>query len=388
MIERKFIIASGIIVVLIIAIGLILMSQQTKENDTEKTPSEQAKELYLKAIQIGAGVKDYSYSYEEDRAGYRVKTIIISSDNDNFVSIEAPLSKKSVYLLKNDSIVCMKIKAENETCAYAENSTQVMDYLTNIRRNYLLFFTNESVSRTLESTNLSIEKGFLIFENKTQKRKIGNIECLQINFIINYSGWETRISLIQANRLGLSLSGPREFLGYFCVDEKTGEPYEKYFNYSFRGKNVYTHFKLIDSQFNKKTRIEKPKNISNQLLSTLIENEKIELQDFIKCYEKDDNERERCIYGYAIDNKLMEACEYATEKQNTCYINIATIKKNEQICEHINELDSRDDCYIEVGGVKRDSTVCNAIINETKKLRCTNVSTDKTVNVSSNLSTS
>lgn len=380
MIERKYIIIGSIAIVLVVILALIFMNQPKKENDGEKTPSEQAKELYLKAIQIGAGVKDYSYSYEENRSGYIVKTTIASSNGDNFVGIDAPLSKKSIYLLKNDEIVCMKIKAENETCARAENNTQIMDYLANIRRNYLLFFTNESISRTVENANTSIEKGFIIFGNKTQKIKVGNRECLQINFIINYSGWEDKISLIQANRLGLSLSGPREFLGYFCVDEKTGEPYEKYFNYSFRGKNVYTHFKLIDSQFNKKTEIETPKNISNQLLSTFIESERAELRDFIGCYEKDGSERERCIYGYAIDNKLMEACEYATEKKDICYTNMATIKKNEQVCGYINNLDSRDDCYIEVGGIMKNKAVCNSIINETKKLTCITVSTNASTN--------
>ncbi len=349
-------------------------SGQKKQTDNSKTNitnatdiNQEAKDLYLSSLLVGKGLDKYSYSYEEDRNGYIVKTTLIKNKNESKITVQIPLSKRTVYFMENSIVLCLSIKESDEVCAYAENSTYVNDYIRTFQDSLL---DDKKMLKTVEDSSLLAERGLLTF-NSVEDKELELGKCAKINFNIDYS----KLTIQEASRFGLGSGSPLFFSGYFCVDRNSKQAYEKYFNYTFRGQQVYTHFKLISYDFNTEPEIQIPKNISNRLATTLIEEEKEKLSDFLSCYKKvDAGERESCIYSYSIYNKEFLSCKYADSKSDRCFLNVAVARKDANICQQVPSLDYEEDCYIEIAGLNKDNSLCSSIKNETKMARCNQVS--------------
>lgn len=365
-----------IIGIFLVAIFLIFVFSKTPttklkgEANVTVNISLEAKDLYLSALLTGKGKESYGYVYEEDRNGYILKVTLLKNKENAKVVEEIPLSKRTVYFTNNATILCAKIRESNEVCAYAENSTNVNDYTKRLKD---LLFDEEKMLRNVEDSSFLIERGFLTFSSIEEKdNPIG--KCSKVNFNIDYS----KLTIGEASRFGIGTGSPIFFSGYYCVDKNKKEPYEKYFNYTFRGLSVYTHFKLISSNFDDVPEINLPLNVSNRLSSTIIAEEEEAVSEFLRCYKKiDAKERESCIYTHAIYNKEVDACMYSGSKKDLCFLNVAVVKKDANVCPSIASAEYKDDCYIEVAGLMKDQSLCSLVADQTKAAKCNEVATSE-----------
>src|SRR3989338_3102590 len=275
-----------IIGIFLVAIFLIFVFSKTSttkpvvEANATANVNTEAKDLYLSALLTGKGKDSYSYSYKEDRNGYTVKVTLLKNKENSKIVEEIPLSRRTAYFTNNATVLCIKIRESDDVCAYAENDTYVQNYANRLKD---LLFDDKKMLKSVEDSSFLAERGFLAFKGiEEADNPLG--KCTKINFNIDYS----KLTIEEANKFGIGAGSPIFFSGYYCVDKNKKEPYEKYFNYTFRGLPVYTHFKLISSDFETEPEINLPSNISTRLASTLIVEEEEQVSEFLRCYKKID----------------------------------------------------------------------------------------------------
>ncbi len=367
-----------IIGIFLVAIFLIFVFSKTPttkpkgEANATANISSVAKDLYLESLVANKGLDTYTYSYYEDLNGYLTKITLLKGKAKSKVSWEIPLSKRSVYFLENSTILCIAIKNQSEKCAYAENTTNVNDFVGKMNG---FFFDDLKMLDEVENMAFLIENGFLTFEGIDEKNHTLGV-CKNIKFKINYD--LTKLTVDEAARLGLGAGSPTSFDSSFCVDGKNKQIYEKHFEYIYGGRPVYTDFNLLSYSLEKEPEIELPLNVSNKLASTIIVEEEEAVSEFLRCYKKiDEKERETCIYSYAIYNMGVDACIYAGSKKDLCFLNVAVVKKDANVCPSIASADYKDDCYIEVAGLMKDQSLCSLVADQTKAAKCNEVATSE-----------
>ena len=365
-----------LVVILLLFAGCTMPGTPPKKNETisNHTLSTQAKDLYINSLNKGMGEHTYTYAYEEDRNGYLVKTTLYYTSTTRAVIVEEPLVKKSAYFLPHKTIVCLAIENDTETCAVAENATSVTTYINNLD---ILFLNDNRLSNATQDARYLADHDYMTFEDRIDTKMHGTNICSVIYFKIDY----TNLPIIDSARFKLGPGSPLVFNGSFCVDPKSGVAQEKYFRYVFRGNEVYTSFNLTMIDFTSAPKIDIPSNVSNRLVSTLIEEEKVRLKDFLSCYKKIGDLRDRCIYSYAISHGLTLACEYTGSKEDQCYLNLAVLHKDSSECSFVPDTEYRKDCYIEIGGLVKNQSICNAIKDDRKRERCVEVASSNQTSI-------
>lgn len=328
---------------------------------------DEAENLYLSSLLVGKGREWYTYSYEENRTGYTIRVTVEKGRTRARITEYVPLSKRTVYLLENSTVLCIKLKSEDEVCANAEGSADVVEYVGQLRG---FMFNDTMMLEGFNESKFLADNGFLTFENATREKTLPLGNCTGFNFAIDYS----RLTIEEMSGFGRSLSSPMFFSGYFCVDSSSGHAYEKYFNYTFRNVPMYTHFRLLSYDFDTEPVIQQPSNVSSRLASTIIEEEKEKTSEISNCFRKiNSEEREMCIYSYAIYNTELTACSHAGSRADRCLLNLAVAKKDALLCQQISAGGYRDDCYIEIAGIHKNSSLCSSITNQTKLQACTDI---------------
>ncbi len=357
-----------IIVVFLAAVIIFIAGGKPAEKGSagnETNTTNVSKQLYFDSLAAGKGVQSYYYAYREDRNGYLVKVTLEKNLNSTKITEQIPLSTRTLYTVDNKSVLCLKISQKDESCTYAENTTYVNNYIGRLQS---LLFNDEGIAKAGEDYRLLAEKGLLTFENTEDSgTKLG--KCTRFGFKIDYS----ELGIQDAARFGLGANSPLAYIGYFCVNSVDKNSYEKYFKYDFKGKSVYTNFTLLGYDFGKAPEISLPENVTNRLASTLIEEEKSDLAEFLSCYKKvEKKDVESCVYTYAVIKKNELACPYLSDrnKSQICLLNVAVENKDDALCSRIDVQDYKDDCYVEIAGLTKNSGLCGRISNDDKTQLC------------------
>jgi len=324
----------------------------------------EAKELYFKSLAIGKDADSYLYSYEEDMSGYIVKTILLKNGARYEAIIESPLTKREIFYMENDTFICVAFN-KYEECSPVGNNTELRSYLKGIKS---YFFSNARFNEDNDTISFLIEKGALSFQG-TEKSKVDGKECDNIKYIVNYSV----LSLTDAAKIGITSSSPTEVYGEVCYDSKSNEVYTKTFTYKRLGKQQFTKWKLLSSDWKYSVPIEFQRNFTNNSAVSLLY-AAVEVQnEFIVCLDKGGVQADACVFSFAIDYKFPQVCKYAGTKADFCTLNFALFDRNVTMCKEISDAKIKDDCRIEIAGKLKNETLCDLLDDKTRTQYCLDI---------------
>ena len=320
-----------------------------------------SEKLYLKSRAIGKGAENYLYSYEENLGEYVKKTTLIQSGSKKLVKIETLFSEREIYLLENDTILCVLFDG-NEVCSSIKNDTTMTAFISGLAAQ---FFNDEKIDKALKIEGELIKKKAITFVEAPKKKEFDGKECEDIKFTIDYSN----LTLDDLIKFNINQNSPKRIDGEVCYDEKENEVYEKSYSYKYNGADMKTEFKFIASDWKYKDEINLSKNLTTGAVDLLIE--AIKKQDeFNKCLGKPGVEKDKCVFAMAVTKNYEKICEYAGTKADYCVVNFAANNKDAKRCDAVQNTKIKDDCYIEVAVSKGDVAPCSLLNDKTRKAEC------------------
>ncbi len=350
------------VALVVIAIVITFLPAPPEGQDTA-----QAEELLRKAIDFGKGKSDYYYYYSESSDGYLLSYSLLDRGDRKMLGLVNPLSEKELYLLENDTILCVDFM-NVKRCSSVLNTTNPLlhEYILSLQSK---FFDDETIERNAEQMDYFMEKGYVIFSPEVTEKTVSGRGCAEINYVTDL----TNITVGEADRFDISLSSPRVFSWTMCIDNRTGEAYHKRFNYTYQGRPHYWEFTLIDHEVYTNKQVIPPENITEGAYDVLLEESewKSQLQ---RCYSNEPSGKDRCIANIGLQLKMKSVCELAGERRDRCLVSIVPLTLDETICPTITDAGYRDDCYVELGGGTKNDSYCGYIANASKKEFCQNIS--------------
>ncbi|MEK6981451.1 MAG: hypothetical protein AABX38_00845 [Candidatus Micrarchaeota archaeon] len=353
------------LVVIILLGGFIVYSvqQNAQKTDTQK----QIKELYIKSFQIAKGKTTYYYNYNEKINSYNNTDIIAKYPNGEYVEIKSVISEKKLYLFDNQTIMCVKLLDDNESCGEVDENANYVKTLSS------LIFDDKSTEKTIENLKTLIyNKSVIQFIGQAVNKTIEGRTCNFIDYTLNYSV----LSLSDAPKFGIGPSSPKFFRSSVCITDEGVTLYKK-FDYDYLGSNRTNEFYLIEQsdKDKAKTLLDRPNITENITISDLVAQEIILKQQLGNCYAKPTSlEKDSCVFSMSFDLGYKELCNAAGAKSDICYINFAISQNNTGICQSVGSSEFKDDCYTEMAGKNKNQTFCNQINNVTKQTYCLNIS--------------
>jgi hypothetical protein len=354
-----------VIVLTIIFLGAVYFFLE-EAGKSGPLPEDIAKGLYMNAISLGENSTSYTYSYAEYANGYPENYTLKSDGNVSVVEIVNALSKKKVYFTDNDTIMCVDFQ-KNETCSSVTGDSITSNYVASLKGR---LFSNAKITQAREDAEYRLEHELQTFipSIKTKIFQNGD-QCTQIQYIIDYSN----ATLEEMSRFGIVPGSPSHFETTSCIENKSGEIFESFFNYTFAGSLRTNRFELISSDFNSSPKIIVPSNLTTGAVDLLLSENNYRMQ-LVSCYLKTSSAQEKCIAMMALQMKNTDLCEHSGSRRDRCLVSLVPITRETGICNKIQSQEFKDDCFIELGGAYKNSTWCDNVIDSTKKQFCLNVS--------------
>lgn len=325
------------------------------------------KEIYIKSFEVGKDSENYLYEYEEDLDGYIIKTTLVKVGNIKAAYIESPLATREIYYLENDTVLCTSFENE-EICSSVKNESVIQSYLKAVN---MQFITNEKIEKDIRDYEYLIKQKAITFGH-VSKKKIGDKECEEVSFKIDYNN----LTLEDAVRFGITQNSPTKIHGEICYDEHAKEVYEKIFTYKYMGKERTTEFTHIFSDWNFSEEISVEKNLTEGAVELLFDaNEK--QNEFLACLELEGIEKDKCVYSMALSYDYEKLCKYAGERADICKMNFAIANSDLGKCSLIEGKTVKDDCYLEIAAKDKDPLICERMEDKTRVPKCVELATKK-----------
>lgn len=356
-----------VILAALVVAALYITFLQPQVPPEEKPDTTYAKELLIKAVEVGKGQDEYIYSYKENSDGYVVEYTLFLKGGEKVVEIESPVSSKKAYFLENDTILCVDFMNVNR-CSSVKDITDeyFINYLNSLEWK---FFDDDAMEEEIGRLDYFLEKGYLVFSPETPEKTVNGKKCDEVSYVIDY----TEMTVSEATRYGISLSAPRFFEFSFCVDNATDLAYRKYFNYTYQGMFHEWSFELLGADWSPAEEITPPENLTEGAYDLLLEEKGWQAQ-LQNCLSYTGESRDECMHELALTLKNKKICEMAGERRDWCLVTVVGLTADETICPTIVNASFKDDCYIEVAGNKKDSSYCSMIVDSEKAEYCMNVS--------------
>jgi hypothetical protein len=353
----------------IIFLGALYFFLDEASKPSGPTGAEIAESLHMKATALGENSTQYTYGYTEYSNGYPEDYFIMSDSNNSLIKIISPLSTKKVYLLENDTILCIELLEHNVTCQSVKNNSITEKYIEGLKTR---LFSKGKIALAKSDARYRIDHNFQNFSDEIKTKTLpNNDECVEISYQIDYSN----ASFEEMQRFNIVPGSPMHFDITACIDNQTGEIYENKFEYIFNGKEQTYFFKLISSDFDNAPTISPPTNLSNETVDLAILESGYRI-DLINCYLKSGSEQEKCIATEALKHKYKDLCSESGSRKDRCLVSIVPLTKDVEICSEITNQDFLDDCNIELAGAYKNSTYCDLVDDSTKKQFCFEISGD------------
>jgi hypothetical protein len=330
--------------------------------------SKEGEDLLMRAIAFGKGVPEYAYSYSEISDGYKNTYTLIKYGNDSFVELQNPLSNKKVYFAPENIILCLRYPV-NETCGSVSRLSELDNYMSFFRSR---FFNDNIIDRDKNNMRYMLDHNFVRLDPQVVPSSSNGRPCSKISYSLNL----TNLSLDEAARFGIGSSSPREFDWTMCIDNETGIPYEKEFNYTYNGTLHTYQYKLVSYKGSASPLL--APNITlgetNGILGKLYKEREQQIK-LASCYtDLQGEDRERCIAVIALDIERKDLCELSGARRDRCLVSLVPLLKDASICPGITNQSFKDDCYLELGGALKDNTYCGYISEAAKKETCMGIS--------------
>lgn len=354
----------GIVFVLVITAVALTFMPKGATVPKELPGTGAARQLFINLAMVGYGQDDYYYSYTEKFNDFATTYGILKKGDEGMISIETVFSTKQVYFIENDTILCVQYSGE-EACSSVHNETSMENYLESLR---LQFFDEGRAEQTITDMEYFELYGYIIFSPETIEKTVDGKRCTEFSYDFDF----TNITIYEAARFGIGATTPKNFHYVACLDNTTEDVYQKHVEYQRSGIYYTSDFSLISSEWGTSRTVEPPKELSGDAVELLLD-EKTAQNAFAKCYEKEGNDRDKCIAVLALTSENKDLCDLAGERRDRCLVSIVPLTKDQSICPGITDMSFREDCYVEMGGATGDNSYCGQIANLTKRDFCLNI---------------
>jgi hypothetical protein len=367
-----------IAILVVFALYIAFTTVSPKPADTSA-----AEELLLRSMLLGKGLDRYTYSFGEISNGYKTSYSLLRNGDERSLSLQNPLSAKSAYFLKNDTILCVAFDNQS-ACASVAGNQEVANYLNSL----MVKFPNDSIiERNDMDARYLLSKKYIILDPNLTRRSYNGHDCDELTYLLDF----TNVSINDAARFGVGPTTPKQFRWSVCVDNRTGYTYEREFNYSYKGIDYISEYQLKAFSAGGSPQIIPPQNLSGDPVALLFK-ERAQTIKLASCFtdKAAGEERDKCVAVLALEMRRKDLCDLAGARRDRCLVSLIPVLKDNETCLSIADPSYKDDCYIELAGAYRDKTFCLNIKDSSKKPLCEQAATPPAPlppsNVSGNIS--
>lgn len=350
-----------VVALTIIFLGALYLFLEESAKPPGPTPEEIGKELLLKSIAFGQNSSTYRYSYFEYSDGFPERYTLISEGKASSIDVESPISKKTIYDLEDETIMCISFQG-NQSCSSIKNETLTASYLASMRSR---LFDQERAKKEASDTEYRIENNMQMLAPSIKNKDVNGKRCTEIRYVIDYSN----ATYGDMQRFNIFPGSPVHFEAITCIENRTGEMFESNFNYTFQGKLHTSRFELVETELDSDSRVRAPANISGNAIGLLIIENSYK-NELLKCYQKPGSEKDRCIALMALQLRSRDLCGYSGARKDRCLVSIMPYIKDSSVCQEIESADYKDDCYSELAGAFKNESWCDNVIDPMKKQDC------------------
>jgi hypothetical protein len=356
--QQKMLLVCGLLIAAVLYFA-------TMNGDIATPDTKDAQALLMRSLSFGMGTSDYTYSYTEISDGYKNSYTLVKNGNTSYLELQNPLSRKKAYFSDNDTDLCIRYTV-NETCDSVAGMSALDNYIAFLRSR---FFNDDVIERDKNNMKYLLEHKFVDLDGDIIQSSSNGRPCSRISYSINM----TNLTLDEAARFGISSNSPRQFNWSMCIDNQSGLPYEKGFNYTYNG-TAHTYQYTLSAFKESGTAIAAPQELVPGILDILYKEREQQIK-LASCYtDLQGEDRERCIAVIALDIRRKDICDLAGGRRDRCLVSLVPVTKDAAICPTIKDQSFRDDCYIELGGAYKDNSYCGHITDASKKETCMDVS--------------
>ncbi|NYZ74067.1 hypothetical protein H0O00_02910 [Candidatus Micrarchaeota archaeon] len=356
--QHKLLLLAALLVVVALYVVATMAPQQPEQADTSK---EQA--LLLKSAGFGKGLGDYTYSYSETTNGYKTTYSLVNAGDSGIVEIGNPLSTKRIYLLPNDTILCIKYPIE-ESCSSIQQNTEMQNYISFARSK---LFNDTNIAKAETDMQILLNRGYLHLDGGMEDVVVGTTTCRQVTYTIDYSN----ATVDDAARYGIGAASPKVYRITRCIEPESGLAYQTTMTYNDKINNTRTT--RVVSFKESAASITPPANLSGDAVE-VFRKERADWLELALCYtDIQGDDRDKCLSGIALNLHRKDLCELAGGRNDMCLLSIVPYTKDETICLAISDSAYKDNCYGVLADVYKDSSYCANIQDSAKKEMCMEV---------------
>jgi len=349
---------------LLVAVALYALTTTGTPPEIVQNTSE-AQSLLMTSVGFGKGLGDYTYSYSEVMNGYRTSYIITKAGDEAVVEIQNPLSTKKIYLLANDTILCIKYPIE-ESCSSIQQNAEMQNYVSFVRST---LFNDTNIAKAEGNTQYLITKGHVVFESAIEDKIVSGVACRQVTYDIDYSN----ATVDDAARYGIGTASPKKYHLTVCVNPETALAYDTTLTYQDKGMDNTRVTRVVLFKASAGA-ITPPAELSGDAVG-VFRKEREKWVELATCYtDKQGDDRDSCAADMALKLRRKDICELAGARKDTCLLSVVPYTRDQTICTAISDSAYKDDCYGVLGDVLKDSSYCAYIQDATKKAKCMEVS--------------
>lgn len=351
--------------VIILGAGALVLNDQntTRNNNTNLSGTRpEALELLVRNLEFGKNSSSYSIEFSEDTDGYQTQYKVERSAESKVdkISVSNILSEKQAYFFNQTAGLCIQYN-EEAACTDVTTNADLTQYLNFLKSK---FPSQEQMARNVADVEFLYEAGYLKITEV-----VNGTDCTKIKYTLDFSD----ATISDGARFGIGLNSPKKFAWEICISKENYQTKTREFNYTLPNDGSFHTFKyrLIESRMNNPS-INLPEIIDDGEAVRLIYQEKTVQGEITKCLiKKTQDEKEGCVIKKAIEMRMPKLCQVALSKKDNCYIALAPLMHQEEVCLAIQNPLIKDDCYIEIAAGKKDETYCAKISNQEKQGLCT-----------------
>ncbi|MFN7991844.1 MAG: hypothetical protein U0R44_06855 [Candidatus Micrarchaeia archaeon] len=362
--QKIMLLIVGLLVV--VAVYLAVTSPAPVKRAPDSGP---AQELLLKSAGFGKGLGGYTYAYSEVSDGYKTSYVIQKDAGLRLARIQNPLSQKGVYLLQNDTILCISYPTD-QVCGSIYGNADLQNYVSFVDTK---FFNDTLIDRSTVNVMFLVKRGYLKLDPNITDRAINGKACRQISYVIDYSN----ISLDEAARFSIGSDSPKTFYLTNCIDNESGLSYENTLKYADKAGNQHERVVTVASFSSTAPQIQLPANTSGDPVKILTHEREAQVV-LARCFtDKAGAEQEKCISDLALNLHRKDLCEMTGSRKDRCLVSLVPLTKDITICGAVSDPSFRDDCFIELAGAYKDSSYCSSVKDQAKLQSCTDAAKPK-----------
>jgi eight-cysteine-cluster-containing protein len=326
-----------------------------------------AEELFFKAVEAPLQHAEYTYAYEEESStGYGSSVFLSASENYSYVRKEDAIFTRELFLLENQTILCLE-NVNRRLCSEVPQNSSFNTYAYTLEG---LLFDRKAIRETVETNELFIEYGALVFDDEITPASYLGRECSEISYVLDYG----KLTVEQMWDVGISPDSvevlvSKEFNFSLCIDEENGDVLRKLLTYSVFGEPHYTESLSTQLLWGEPSPVEIPDALDDEEdMSGFYSALRMSQNNYVACLSGED--ADVCIRSEAIlshNEKLCELIVNSTSK-DICYVNVALEKGESSLCMSVGNA-SRDDCFMEFVWKYNDASYCDSV-SEGKKEEC------------------